>query len=169
MHKLGQLVGVAAILWLTGCSQPPPPAPAEKNQEKLPAVATVVRGGIEFVKGYMAGYDFAKKADRPMLVFFTAQWCNYCHQMEQDAFVDASVTTLAKRFVCILVDADQEPEVCQELDVRGYPTIQFMTSRGVPLNRLTGRRPADQLVSQMAAALEAAAARAERIGEPIVR
>ena len=94
-----------------------------------------------------------------MLVFFTAQWCNFCHQMEAEAFTDGQVAQLAKQFVCILVDADQEPDVCQEFRVRGYPTIQFLSARGVPLNRLTGKRPAQQLVTQMQAALMATATR----------
>ncbi len=129
----------------------------------------VVRGAIQFVQGYGEGYELAKKTDRPMLLFFTAQWCHFCHQMEQDAFVDESVSSLAKRFVCILVDADLEPEVCKTFDVRGYPTILFMTSRGVPLNQLTGRRSANQLVSQMEAALEAAAVRAQQTGQSVIR
>lgn len=129
----------------------------------------MARGAIHFVQGYEKGFAQAKSLDRPMLLFFTADWCTYCHQMERDAFVDEAVSALAKQFVCVLVDADLEPEVCEKFDVRGYPTIQFMTSRGVPLNRLTGRRPADQLVSQMEAALQAAAVRAQQTGQTLVR
>ena len=120
----------------------------------------VTKGQMQFVAGFATGSEYAKQVDRPMLLFFTAQWCTYCHQMEQDAFVNPEVASLAKRFVCVLVDADKEPEVCREFGVRGYPTIQFLTSRGIPLNRLVGKRPADYLVSQMQAALEAAEARA---------
>lgn len=123
---------------------------------------TIVCGSIEFIRGYSDGYQRAQQENKPMLVFFTAQWCSFCHQMEAEAFTDGQVVHLATQFVCILVDADRESKVCEEFRVRGYPTIQFLSARGVPLNRLTGKRPAVQLVSQMQAALMAIANRDNR-------
>lgn len=170
IRKTGHLAGLALILATVGCSQQSTPQTSGNQAAGQPAPeSTVARGAIQFVKGYAKGFSLAKSQERPMLLFFTADWCTYCHQMERDAFVDEAVSALAKRFVCVLIDADQEPEVCEEFHVRGFPTIQFMTSRGVPLNRLTGRRPADQLVNQMEAALEAAAVRAQQTGQILVR
>lgn len=168
---IGCFACLALVLFATGCSEAPPSEPTKVAEEKAPARSEgdVVRGGIEFVQGYAKGYAAAKKADLPMLVFFTAKWCSYCHQMEQDAFADNAVATLAKRFVCVLVDADAEPEVCEKFALGGLPTIQFMTSHGVPLNRVTGRRPAEQILSQMEDALEAAALRAQHTGESLAR
>lgn len=94
-----------------------------------------------------------------MLVFFAARWCDYCHQMASEAFTDQRVVRLSKQFVCVLVDADEEPDVCREFQVRGYPTVQFISPRGVPLNRLSGKTPADLLAMQMQAALQAIASR----------
>lgn len=114
---------------------------------------------IEFVCGYARGYQHAQAAGKPMLVFFTARWCDYCHQMRREAFADRRVVELSRQFVCVMVDADDEPQVCQEFEVRGYPTVQFISPRGVPLNRLTGKTSGDRLTRQMQAALEAVASR----------
>lgn len=171
IHKAGHLAGLALILTTLGCSQESPPQATPPSQQTTirPPQATVARGAIQFVQGYAKGFSLARSLDRPMLLFFTADWCTYCHQMERDAFVDETVSALAKQFVCVLVDADQEPEVCEKFEVQGYPTIQFMTSRGVPLNRLTGRKPAGQLAGHMEAALEAAAVRAQQTSQTLVR
>lgn len=120
---------------------------------------SITRGGIRFVSGYHRGYELAKRQHKPMLVFFTAQWCTYCHQMEADAFVQEAVVNLSRQFVCVLVDADAEPDICRNFRIKGYPTIQFLSARGVPLNRVTGKQPAQQLVMQMQAALQAVARR----------
>lgn len=125
----------------------------------IPVGATVNRGGVQFVNGYHRGFELARDQHQPMLVFFTAEWCTYCHQMEAEAFTQEAVVELSKQFVCILVDADCEPNVCREYRVKGYPTIQFLSPRGVPLNRVTGKQPAQQLVIQMQAALLAVARR----------
>lgn len=123
------------------------------------ATGSARHGGIDFVIGYRRGYDLALQQHKPMLVFFTAEWCTYCHQMEAEAFHQQAVVNLAREFVCVLVDADREPDVCREFKVPGYPTIQFLSPRGVPLNRVTGKQPEMQLISQMQAALQAVARR----------
>ena len=93
------------------------------------------------------------------MVFFSAAESIYCTQMLKETFTDRTVVDLSKRFVCIKVDIEDEPSVCQEFRVEGYPTVQFMSPRGVPLNRFTGKKEAGQLAVQMQAALEAVAYR----------
>lgn len=124
-------------------------------------MARIERGNLRFVEGYRQGYQRALREGRPMLVFFTAQWCHFCHQMAGEAFTNPQVVDLSQRFVCILVDADAEPDVCEQFGVRGYPTIQFLSPRGVPLNRIVGKKPGHQLVMAMQAALQNVARRAE--------
>jgi thioredoxin-like negative regulator of GroEL len=79
--------------------------------------------------------------------------------MANEAFVQEQVVGLSERFTCVLVDADREPEICRQFQVRGYPTIQFLSPVGVPLNRVVGKKPGHQLVIEMHAALQAVARR----------
>lgn len=149
---------LASLATASGC-QSGTTAESNNAPSAKPAPKKVVRGSIEFVEGYSDGYELAQQMSKPMLVFFTARWCNFCHQMEAEAFTDHDVANLSREFVCILVDADQQPDVCREFRVRGYPTIQFLSARGVPLNRLTGKRSPQQLTLQMQAALTATVTR----------
>lgn len=119
--------------------------------------ARLARGRIAFVNGYQPGLELARDQHKPMLVFFTAEWCHYCHQLANEAFVQDAVVEMSRQFVCVLVDADAQPEVCREFRVRGYPTIQFLSPHGVPLNRVTGKQPGHALVQQMQAALQVVA------------
>lgn len=125
----------------------------------------IARGRIAFVNGFQSGLKLARDQHKPMLVFFTAEWCHYCHQLANEAFVQDTVVETSRKFVCVLVDADAEPDVCREFQVRGYPTIQFLSPRGVPLNRVTGKQPGYALVQQMQAALEVVA----RQGKTVTR
>jgi hypothetical protein len=79
--------------------------------------------------------------------------------MADEAFNDAQVVRLASQFTCILVDADAEPETCKQMHVEGFPTIQFLSPRGAPLNRLVGKRPSEQLIASMHEALQSVARR----------
>jgi thiol:disulfide interchange protein len=157
LNYFGKL-GVLTLLLLSGCqdAEPQPVTTVPPPQAATPAVA---RGNIQFVDGYQYGIEQANRKGKPVLLFFTAQWCEFCHQMANEAFVQQQVVGLSERFVCVLVDADREPEVCRQYQVRGYPTIQFLSPLGVPLNRVVGKKPGNQLVMEMHAALQAVARR----------
>ncbi|NOY29178.1 MAG: thioredoxin family protein [Planctomycetes bacterium] len=145
---------VVLALAVSGCQR------AEQNAASLTALAGVQsklltqRGELLFVNEVEAGRDLATEKGLPCLLFFTADWCTYCHEMEETAFVDPEVAQMAGNFVCVLVDADREKEVCEQFSVSGYPTIQFVSSRGQVLNRLVGRQSASELVAGMRAALK---------------
>jgi thiol:disulfide interchange protein len=155
-------LGIGLLLVL-GCEDVTPnQRPPTQQESRGSPVTKVARGKLEFIQGYADGYQQARHAGRPMLVFFTASWCHFCHQMEADAFNDGQVAMLSRQFTCILVDADREPDVCQEFRIRGYPAVQFLTPQGVPLNRLVGKQSAAELMLQMQAALEATANRSSQ-------
>ena len=112
------------------------------------------RGQILFVSDFSEGRRLADAQGMPCLVFFTAEWCTYCHQMEELAFGDPHVAELAGNFICIVVDADRYPKLCRDFAVTGFPTIQFVSSNGSMLHRLVGRQSAVDLAQGMRAALK---------------
>jgi len=162
-----QVVRVCALLaasLLAGCEIGVEGTPEATQQ---PAIATsaakpgtrVARGHLRFVEHYADGYSRAVSEGKPMFVFFTAGWCHFCHQMAEEAFTHPQVVSLSEHFVCILVDADAEPDVCRQFEVTGYPTIQFLSPRGAALQRIVGKKPGHQLMMAMQAALQSVARR----------
>jgi hypothetical protein len=61
----------------------------------------------------------------------------------------------------VLVDQEAEPEVGRQFRVAGWPTVLFLSSRGVALNRIVGKKPGHQVVMAMQAALQTIARRSE--------
>jgi thiol:disulfide interchange protein len=118
------------------------------------APGAIAHGNLRFVDSYEVGLRQASTDGRPLLLFFTASWCQYCHQMAEEAFTNPQVVRLADRFVCVLVDADRTPELCQKFQVKGYPTIQFLSPGGTALGRVVGKQPGHQLMMAMQAALQ---------------
>lgn len=163
------IVLAVALAVCAGCDAGRPADNLPEQTGPLASQADHVHDGLLFVHGYLPGYEQAWANGKPMLVFFTARGCGYCQQMVKEASADAEVVRLSQDFVCILVEADSEPEICREFRVRGYPTVQFMSPRGVPLNRLMGKTPARRLAAQMQAALQATASQTQRVGHSTVR
>jgi len=146
-RKIAVLASCLFAVGGVGC-QPTATPPATASQ------STTQRGQLQFVTDSSAGRQLATQQGRPCLLFFTAKWCTFCHQMEATTFTDPAITKLADNFVCVLVDADREPDVCREFAVRGYPTVLFIAADGRQLHRLEGRQPASKLAAGMHAALE---------------
>lgn len=124
--------------------------------------------GLQFVSGYASALAEARREGRPLLVFFSAPWCHYCQQMSNEAFTDPEVVKLSRHFTCVVVDADVDAELCARLRVRALPTVQFISPSGVPLNRLTGKKSAPDVIAQMRAVLEATTYHAQS-SDPILR
>ncbi|MGH7138783.1 MAG: thioredoxin family protein [Pirellulales bacterium] len=157
---------IAAICVLCGGCEihdvsPGPDASRDETRATNPTLeeGAIAPGRIAFVDGFERGTQMASAQQKPMLLFFTADWCKYCQQMANEVLVQDAVVELSRNFVCVLVDADTEPDVCRRFEVRGFPTIQFVSARGVRLNRITGKQPARLLIAQMNAALHAIARR----------
>lgn len=114
---------------------------------------------VRFVTDYREGLERALAEKRPVLLFFTAKWCRFCAQMEQEALRDPRVVRLSEEFVCVSVDADEAPELCVEFGVRAYPTVQFILPDGGRVTRVVGRNSPEELAGHMQSVLRAAAHR----------
>ncbi|HTU24167.1 MAG TPA: thioredoxin family protein [Pirellulales bacterium] len=155
-------IGLLASV-LVGCEAATEPAPApQASAPAAPSEAAqtaVAHGLLHFSAGYRQALLEAERENKPLLLFFTAQWCKYCHQMAGEAFTNPQVVSLSEKFVCVLIDADSAPEVCREFHVSAFPTVQFVSPQGMPLNRIEGKRPGQQVMLAMQAALQTAALR----------
>lgn len=156
------LPALLAAGMLAGCERANSPSGAGRTTPARGArTAKAFQPSIRFVKQYESAASSAREQGKPLLVFFTADWCRFCHQMAQDAFVQSSVVALSERFVCVTVDADRERELCQELEVSSFPTVLFVSGDGATLARLTGKQPTHRLVMEMQAALQTTALRVD--------
>jgi len=160
MRQLSFLAILICALALSGCDSARFPAmESDARADSTIAATSAKEEGIEFIRGYSRGFGEARDIEKPMLVFFSAAESVFCTQMLEETFTDERIVSLSKNFICIRVDIKDEPSVCRQFQVESYPTVQFMSPEGVPLNRFTGKKEAVQLALQMQAALEAVAYR----------
>ncbi len=110
-------------------------------------------GQLYFVNDVQTGCQLSKQRGLPCLFFFTAEWCTFCHRMADTAFADSAVGELGQNFVCVMVDADRERDLCSYFSVTGFPTVEFVSPQGQSLHRLVGQQSPANLVAGMQAAL----------------
>jgi thioredoxin-related protein len=144
------VMGLGGVLWFSS-SQPVQmePAPAGSSApvrvtETLPSQVTD-SSGINWTD-YTPGLAQARNQDKNVFLYFYAQWCTYCTQLSQTTFLDAKVQAyLDKHFVSISVDTDQNQTLSRSWQVKGLPTMWFLTPEGNKISSLPGYVGAAQL------------------------
>ena len=106
-----------------------------------------------FWLNYEAGTQVARRQDRPMMMSVMATWCPSCRRLNAETYSNAEVIALSKKFVCVWVDTDRQPDVARMHAAAKIPTIVFLDPQGRELHRLVGFRQADVFMSEMRQAL----------------
>ncbi len=128
-----------ASLALSGCdswivpNNTAPSAPAKLTS--LPQSQTV-----PYSLDHEASLARAERMSQPVLLFFTAEWCKYCHQMQDEVLSLPAIQDLTRSFQCVQIDADAQPELCKQYGVTGFPTLICLGPQGQLAARLVGKQ-----------------------------
>ncbi|BEQ13491.1 protein-disulfide reductase DsbD family protein [Desulfoferula mesophila] len=95
----------------------------------------------------------AKASNKPVVVFFTADWCNPCKQLKSETLPRPEVQELLKHFVPVKADVTKAPgpeaqSFMRQYRVRGVPTMIFMDGRGQEIteSRVVGFLPPNRFL-----------------------
>jgi len=148
---------ILGLCALPGCIQTfgtvvePPEAASEAFEGKQP--------GVAFYDDFSEARSIAVQEKKPMILFFYSPNCVFSRQMMQETFCDENVVRLSQEFVCVKIDESRQRKMCEEYDVKGTPTIQFMNPQGILLQRLKAKKTSNEILLQMQIAIESLAAR----------
>ena len=85
-------------------------------------------------------------ADKPVLVDFTAGWCQPCKMIEP--IVKQLAQDWDGKVKVVKLDADENPNIMMQYGVLGIPTLMLFKS-GQVKERMTGYQPKEKLVTKI--------------------
>lgn len=100
--------------------------------------------GPTWMTDYSAARQIARGEELPVLVYFTASWCQPCQMMKAVTLKAPEVVTALGGYVTVMIDIDAQPQVAQAFGVSGVPNFQVVTPGGQAVSRLTGYREAPE-------------------------
>lgn len=80
-----------------------------------------------------------RRAERPVLIYFSAPWCYLCRKMQRLVFPDPKVSAMMSQdFDLVRVDISEEKKIAKAYNIKQVPTTIFMDAKGRPILRHTG-------------------------------
>lgn len=76
-----------------------------------------------------ADYEKLFDTDKVVLVDFYADWCGPCKQMKPD--IDAITSEMADKVTVVRINADDNIELCKELQIDALPTIKVYKNKAL--------------------------------------
>jgi len=104
---------------------------------------------IEWEKTFKSALARAKKEKKPVLVEFYVPWQQWCRVFEDKTLGDSKVAALARKFVCVRVNAEKSPDLVKKYQLKSYPTTVFLNPRGEVAHRIIGYIPARPFEREM--------------------
>ena len=96
-------------------------------------------------------FELAKAEKRYLLVDCSAEWCHWCHVMDDTTYKDPRVLdVLEKRFVAVRIDIDARPDFAERYADWGWPATIVLSPDAQELGKFRGYLPPEQLLGLVA-------------------
>jgi thiol:disulfide interchange protein len=142
---------VAALLF-SGCEKPAAPAPSATTSRTAPTAPAAPTAGAKAATDGIAwrnaasdaevdaAFALARAEDKPVFVYWGANWCPPCNQVKATLFNRQEFIERSRAFVPVYVDGDSPgaQKIGARFRVSGYPTMVLFNPRGEELTRLPG-------------------------------
>lgn len=109
---------------------------------------------------YESGLARSKFEKKKVFLYFHAEWCTFCAEMDKKTFKDpAVIASLNRNFIPIRVDSDREQAAASLFRVKGLPDSWFLAESGDVIGHRPGFIPADQLMKILDVVIKGGAAK----------
>ena len=143
-HALNRLIAVVltGLLLVAACKPPSPNLNPRLAKAASPYLRQHATNPVNWYPWGPEALAVARQQNKPLLISIGYAACHWCHQMEQESFMDTAVARLMnENFVCIKVDREERPDLdkiyvqaCQLLNKgqAGWPLHAFALPDGKP-------------------------------------
>jgi len=144
------LLCLGLLLTLAGCHKSAPAHANHASHANGPA-------GIAWFDGSLDGaFIVAKRESRPVLIYWGAEWCPFCHTLKSTVFSRPDFIAKSKLFLPVYLDGDDEgaQKWGESFHIQGYPTLIVFDPDRHEIIRLGAGRDVAQYAAVLDLALE---------------
>ncbi len=91
-------------------------------------------------------FQRAQKEGKLILIDGAAEWCHWCHVMDETTYRDPEVgRILREHFIAIRIDVDARPDIAERYQEWGWPATILLNPDAHEIGKYRGYIPADEL------------------------
>ncbi|HEY1724477.1 MAG TPA: thioredoxin family protein [Steroidobacteraceae bacterium] len=138
------------MLALTACHKPPSPHAQHATHANEPRDIAWFDGSVD------GAFVVAKRENRPVLLYWGAEWCPYCHTLKSKVFSRPDFIAKSHLFLPIYLDGDDDgaQKWGEQFGIQGYPTLVVLDPDRHEILRLGAGRDVTQYAAALDLALE---------------
>ncbi|UCE27776.1 MAG: tetratricopeptide repeat protein [Candidatus Coatesbacteria bacterium] len=103
----------------------------------------------KWLKTMEEGKDAATEQNKPLLVYYSADWNELSEEFEDTVLTDPDVRTELDAYVMVHIDSDVDADTPASYGVSAYPTCIFYRSDGEEITRVIGLVPPDEFAETL--------------------
>jgi thioredoxin-related protein len=105
-------------------------------------------------RNYNEAIALSKTENKPLVLFFYANWCPHCNVMKKEVFIDNAVADFySKNYICMAVDAESaagkelKAKFQGKFRITNYPTFAFLDANETLLYCISGELRKETFIS----------------------
>src|SRR3984957_14159806 len=144
------LMCVGLLLTLASCQKPQPLRATHATDANEPPDIAWFDGSLD------GAFIVAKRENRPVLIYWGAEWCPFCHTLKSTVFSRPDFIAKSKLFLPVYLDGDDEgaQRWGETFHIQGYPTLIVFDPDRHEIMRLGAGRDVAQYAAVLDLALE---------------
>ena len=138
------------VLVLVGCSRSQPPHAQHATHANEPRDIAWFDGSLQ------GAFVVAKRENRPVLLYWGAEWCPFCHTLKSKVFSRPDFIAKSHLFLPVYLDGDDDgaQKWGEQFGIQGYPTLIVLDPDRHEIIRLGAGRDVAQYAALLDMALE---------------
>src|SRR3984957_4859678 len=144
------LMCVGLLLTLASCQKPQPLRANHASHANEPPDIAWFDGSLD------GAFIVAKRENRPVLIYWGAEWCPFCHTLKSTVFSRPDFIAKSKLFLPVYLDGDDDgaQKWGESFHIQGYPTLIIFDPERHEIIRLGAGRDVAQYAAVLDLALE---------------
>jgi protein disulfide-isomerase len=149
-NMYARLISVALLMLLVGCHRSQPLHAQHASHANEPRDIAWFDGSLE------GAFIVAKRENRPVLLYWGAEWCPFCHTLKSTVFSRPDFIAKSHLFLPIYLDGDDEgaQKWGEQFGIQGYPTLIVLDADQHEIIRLGAGRDVTQYAAILDLALD---------------
>ncbi len=153
------IIVLSAVFIFLACGKKNETATAEQNTKSQISEANSKPANVRDENGWYnnwdAGMEAAKIEKKPVLVDFYADWCEWCHEMDEKTFSTPEIKKIfASGWITIRLDTEDDKtegilngekivykQIAGKFGITVLPSYLFIDKEGKPVTIILGYRP----------------------------